>query len=145
MLHVVAVTEAFTQIIYAIASILGISVFADCLSSLYASWQRASMRLDDEKWLRENCRDPVFFTNLKSYTTVCSEVEANARVGAFWAALHEVTEGVRLSWQPWMAGWALCAFLCVMAMMWLCSGSPFVSVARRREALREFAYKDTLA
>lgn len=145
MLHVVAVTEAFTHIIYAIASIIGVSVFTDCLSSLYASWQRANMRLDDEKWLRENCRDPVFFTNLKSYTTVCSEVEANARVGAFWSALHEVTEGVRLSWQPWMAGWALCAFACLMLLMWLCSGSPLVSVARRREALRDYAYKDALA
>jgi len=65
MLHVVAVTEAFTQIIYAIASIIGVSVFTDCVCSLYASWQRATMRLDDEKWLHENCRDPVFFTDLR--------------------------------------------------------------------------------
>jgi hypothetical protein len=140
MFHVSAVSEAFAQIIYAISSVLGASLCADCLSTLYSSWQKAKMRLEDEKWLRDNCKDPVFFTNLKSYTTVCSEVEANARVGAFWVALHEVTDGMRISWHPWMAGWAACACVGAMFACWIFS--PGVHIRRRHEP---FAYmKDTL-
>lgn len=143
MIHVAAISEAFSQIIYAVASIMGASVFADCISSLYAAWQRAQMRLEDEKWLRDNCKDPVFFTNLKSYTTVCSEVEANARVGAFWYALHEVTDSMRIAWQPWMAGWAIAAFTGVLLLFWTCSPGLGASACLRRR--HDYAFKDTLA
>ena len=50
----------------------------------YAAYARALMRLDDEAWLLQNCRDPLFFSKMRAHTTVCSDVEANARVGAFW-------------------------------------------------------------
>lgn len=94
-----------TQVLYCISCILGASVFAEFIGTLYTAWQRANMQLEDEKWLRDNCRDPVFYTNLKSYTSVCTKVETNARVGAFWMALHNVTENMNITWNSWIFGY----------------------------------------
>jgi hypothetical protein len=146
MIILATFSEALSQVIYAVASVVGASFFADSLSTLYASWQRALMKLEDEKWLRENCKDPIFYTNLKSYTTVCSQVEANARVGAFWVALHEVTEDFRNSWNPWMAGWAVCALLIVVFMSLFCTFTPSMFERRRGRGRGDGGYygKDIL-
>ena len=81
-------------------SIVGAGLGLDGLSALYTAYKRACMRLDDERWLLENCREPLFFSKMRAHTTVCSEVEANARVGAFWTALREVTDAFKITWQP---------------------------------------------
>ncbi len=108
------------QITSALASIVGASMGMDFLGVLYKAYKKAVMKLDDEKWLRENCRDPVFFDKMRAHTSVCSEVEANARVGAFWAALHEVTDVIRIAWQPWAVGW-VCCFVVLMPLFWACT------------------------
>lgn len=74
----------------------------DALSALYTAYNRACMRLEDETWLRNNCKDPVFFSKMRAHTTVCSDVEANARVGAFWTAMREVSDGTRAYVEPVM-------------------------------------------
>ena len=114
------VFQIVAQVISALASIVGASVGMDCLGVLYGAYKRAAMRLDDEKWLRENCRDPVFFSKMRAHTKVCSEVEANARVGAFWTALHEVTDVMRVTWQPWAMGWAGLV-MALLFVVWICS------------------------
>lgn len=83
-----------------LASALGAGVSLDAASALFTAYNRACMRLEDEAWLRNNCRDPVFFSKMRAHTTVCADVEANARVGALWAALREVSDGARESMQP---------------------------------------------
>lgn len=116
------VFQIVAQVFSALASIVGASVGIDCLGVLYGAYKRAAMRLDDEKWLRENCRDPVFFSKMRAHTRVCSEVEANARVGAFWTALHEVTDVMRVTWQPWAMGWA--GFIVLALLLAICICAP---------------------
>ena len=105
-------------------SMLVITLGVDCLGALYTAYNQAKMRIDDEEWLRNNCRDPVFFSKMRAHTTVCAEVEANARVGAFWAALRDVSAEFRPSLHPlhWIC--AAVVFLCIPC---LCSRSHTVA------------------
>lgn len=82
------------------ASALFVGASLDALSALNIAYNRARLRLDDESWLRNNCRDPVFYSKMKAHTNVCADVEANARVGAFWAAMREVSDDSRAFLQP---------------------------------------------
>ena len=100
-------------------SIVGAGLGLDGLSALYTAYKRACMRLDDERWLLENCREPLFFSKMRAHTTVCSEVEANARVGAFWTALREVTDAFKITWQPCLTGIAL-SLVVLLPVFWIC-------------------------
>lgn len=126
--------QVATYVFSALASIVGASVSMDCIGALYGAYNRASMRLEDETWLRENCKDPVFFSKMRSHTSVCSEVEANARVGAFWAALHEVTDVFRVTWQPWAVGWVYCV-VAFIPLVWACTFRRGWRVCRYKERL----------
>ena len=75
----------------------------DALSAFYSAYQRAVMRLDDERWLLSNCRDPVFFSKMRAHTNVCIDVEAHARVGPWLFALMELSDAVHANLQPWMS------------------------------------------
>ena len=75
--------------------------FSDKICMLHRVYTSQSSRIADESWLRVQCMDPIFFANLKSHTMVCSEVEDNFRVGAFWFALAEVSESL-----PFGGAWA---------------------------------------
>ena len=116
-----------------IVSVVGAGVSLDCLGALYSAYRRVSMNLENEKWLLDNCKDPVFFSNMKAHTTVCNAVETNARIGAFWAALKEVTDGARVTWQPYIVGFAA-AILILLPVVWMCAArvSSSCSVALRR-------------
>ena len=131
------ISEAITQMTYAITSVFGTSLVLNSFEILYTSWQKASMQLEDEKWLRENCRDPIFYTNLKAYTSVCSRVETNARVGAFWMALHEVIENFRSAWNPYFAGWVVCVFIICLIFLSCIFGSKIH--LRRNNVVRYFS------
>lgn len=115
---------AFTDIIGATVSMLVSVVSAaaglDCMGALYTAYKRACMRLDDEKWLLENCRDPTFFSKMRAHPAVCSEVETNARIGAFWSALKEVTDVLRITWQPYIVGFAA-AIVLLLPVCWICA------------------------
>lgn len=93
----------------------------DGLSALYTAYTHACMRLDDEKWLLQNCRDPVFFSKMRAHTTVCSDVEANARVGAFWVALREVTEGFKVTREPWSVVCVVLLLMLLLPAFWVCA------------------------
>ncbi len=113
--------EIINFIFYFIFTITTATLFTDCTTALYSAWHKAKMKLEDETWLRENCRDPLFFSNMKSHTNICSEVEANARIGAFWAALHDVVESFKISWHPWIVGWTGYVFCFLLLVYWLSS------------------------
>ena len=101
-------------------SVVSAAAGLDCLSALYTAYKRACIRLEDEKWLFDNCKDPTFYSNMKAHTAVCSEVETNARIGAFWTALREVTSVVRVTWQPYIVGFAA-AIVVLLPVCWICA------------------------
>jgi hypothetical protein len=117
-----------------LVSVVGAAAGLDCLGSLYTAYKRACMRLDEEKWLLENCRDPTFYSKMRSHPRVCSEVETNARIGAFWTALREVTDVARVAWQPYIVGFAAAAVV-LLPIFWVCASrvSSKVVLRRRRE------------
>jgi hypothetical protein len=112
-------TEIISATVSMFASVIGATACLDCLGALYTAYKRACMRLDDEKWLLENCRDPTFFSKMRAHPAVCSEVETNARIGAFWTALKEVTDVVRVAWQPYIVGFAA-AIVLLLPVCWIC-------------------------
>lgn len=69
-------------------------------------------RIEKESWLRSQCADPKFYTNMRYHSNLCEEVEATARIGAFWYAVNEVAASLpvldtlvalqRASWPFWV-------------------------------------------
>jgi hypothetical protein len=52
--------------------------------------------VEDEKWLRMQCDDPVFFSNLKQHVSLCAQVQENAQRNALLVALTETMENSSL-------------------------------------------------
>jgi hypothetical protein len=118
-----------------IAAGLGVGAFFDVASTLFIAYNRASMRLDAETWLRNNCKEPVFYSQMRAHTTVCAEVEANARVGAFWTAMREVSDGARESMRPLVlpiAGLVVVFILLMLAVPLCCLCSQRLAVVNSR-------------
>lgn len=102
----------------------------DGFGALLSSYTRACMRLDDERQLLQNCRDPGFFKMMSAYPMVCSDVEANARVGAVWIALREATDAFRIVWRPWLSLGAMAACV-LLPVCWVCLARASVRMGRR--------------
>ncbi len=66
------------------------------LCHFHLIYQGTSARLQSERWLREQCEDPHFFSNMHLHSDLCFTVENNARVGAFMLSLREFTQGILL-------------------------------------------------
>ena len=108
--------EAALAMLPVAAAVAAAFVGLDSASAFHTAYRRACLRLDDERWLLNQCRDPVFFSKMRAYTNVCSSVETNARVGAFWIALRDSSEGFKTAWQP---GLALAGAL-LLPVCWVC-------------------------
>ena len=132
------VIEAVNMLFTVIISLVGAGVGLDWLGYLHNAYKKAMLRLEDERWLLENCRDPLFFSKMRAHTTVCSEVEANARVGAFWVALREATDVFKVSWQPCMV-WVGVVIIIILPMCWVCMAraSTTYCTARKRKMWEE--------
>jgi hypothetical protein len=119
-----------------VATMLLSAVFAggclDALSALYTAYNRACMRLENETWLRNNCRDPVFFSNMRAHSTLCADVEANARVGAFWAAMREVADDARAYSQPLVVFLMLFVVIFVLLIPLCCLCTQRMGIAQPR-------------
>ena len=119
--------EPFAFVITLVTVLMGAAVTLDALAAFHAAYQRASLRLEDERWLLDNCKDPIFFSKMRAHTNVCEEVEANARVGVGWAALREVSDRLRGALrsllspilQPWLV-MACCCAAGVLLLVPLC-------------------------
>jgi len=77
-------------------------------------------KIRKEAWLREQCSDPVFFKNMATHTNVCEEIEANARIGAWWFALNRVSESLpihQLSEALLHMTWPVCVCLAVLILV----------------------------
>ncbi len=115
-----ALSDIISATVSMLVSVVSAAAGLDCLGALYTAYKRACMRLDDEKWLLENCRDPTFFSKMRAHPAVCSEVETNARIGAFWSALKEVTDVIRITWQPYIVGFSA-AIVLLLPVCWICA------------------------
>lgn len=47
-------------------------------------------RLENEKWLLEKCKEPEFYSNMRSHTDLCAQVATNARASIHLRALNKV-------------------------------------------------------
>jgi hypothetical protein len=108
--------EAALAVMPVAAALAAALAGVDGVSAFHTFYRKACLRLEDERWLLNQCRDPVFFSKMRAYTNVCSEVETNARVGAFWLALRESSEGFKMAWQPGLV--LLVALL--LPVCWVC-------------------------
>ena len=107
------------------ASVLLASFAVQKLCVLHSAYLLQQERIEKEAWLRTQCAQPQFYTNMRHHSTLCEEVEATARIGALWHALQEVAGSVppadavalvqRLSW-PVMAAVAF-ACLCFPSLL----------------------------
>ena len=61
---------------------------------LHSTYIVRAQELMKEEWLLNQCQDATFYANMGQHTTLCTEVEAKARVGAAWHALAEVSSSL---------------------------------------------------
>ena len=45
----------------------------------YSAYSEFSLQRAEEAWLREKCREPDFYSNMRQHTDLCAKVERNAR------------------------------------------------------------------
>ena len=69
--------------------VLRVAVFVD-------AWQQAVRVQQDEAWLRLQCADPEFYTNMRQHTDLCTEVRRNAEQIPFLQALSAVANTAHL-------------------------------------------------
>lgn len=97
-----------------VASALWTAFFVfDRLYALHSILGEQRARLADEAWLRRNCADPVFFSNLRGHTDVCDQVAQNARRNVWLYTLRRVTEEASL------CGARPCESYAAEALAWL--------------------------
>jgi hypothetical protein len=70
------------------SSILGVSIVVSRVYIFYEAWSEFSLRRTDEAWLRERCKEPDFYANMRQHTDVCAQVEKNARASVLLHALN---------------------------------------------------------
>ena len=51
------ITDIISTTVSMLVSVVSAAAGLDCLGALYTAYKRACMRLDDERWLLENCKD----------------------------------------------------------------------------------------
>ena len=91
------VGEALWALVVLAGAIALAGLILDLALALHAAHDLNRRRLDSEAWMLSNCLDPVFSSQLRVHTNVCSQVEASARIGAWGAALRDVSASARLS------------------------------------------------
>ena len=94
--------------------------------------------------LLDQCKDMVFFSNMGEHTSLCTEVDAKARIGAFWYALNRVSGSL-----PFLEAWeavtrASWPILAGVAAVFILFPSAVVAYARTHasggEVYRDYEY-----
>ena len=73
-----------------------VTVLCDRVYAFHTTYRDEVARRADEEWLWKNCRDPVFYANLKGHTDVCTQVESNARRNLLLFSARQVMQGAYL-------------------------------------------------
>ena len=102
----------------------------DKICLLHEVYTIRSHELEKERWLLKQCKDPEFFSNLGYHTSLCTEIEGKARIGALWYAINQVSCSlpVEIIWETLVkASWPLLALLAATFLLF-----PSVVVAYAR-------------
>lgn len=62
------------------------------LLALHTMYNIEVMHYNQQAWLREQCKDPVFYRNITMYSNICAEVEENAAHSIFFFCLTRVMQ-----------------------------------------------------
>lgn len=73
----------------------------DAVCVFHETYFKYSEKIESERWLLTQCKDPEFFANLRQHSELCFHVESNHRVGAFMLALKEAISSLNL--EPYLA------------------------------------------
>ena len=89
-------TPAHALVAYSKALFILISAFALCgvvisrVYIFYEAYSRFSMERSQEVWLRGQCRDPEFYSNMRQHTALCADIEHSAMQSVTLHALNKV-------------------------------------------------------
>lgn len=78
-------TKALVTVLFYMA-LLGI-----CVSRIYIFYEvyaAETVKKKEDAWLRVQCKDPQFYSNLRQHTDLCSQVEKHAQSSIFLTALN---------------------------------------------------------
>lgn len=73
-----------------------VTLVCERLYSCHVTFLDEKSKLEDELWLRIQCQDPVFYSNIKGHTNICGEVERNARRNLYLFAFTETLKRTNL-------------------------------------------------
>jgi hypothetical protein len=83
----------FTPIMILFTMAFSAVVCMDRLCHMHAEYMKQVSRLEQDERMLLICRNDTHKSVLSSYTSVCLELESNARIGPFMLALNTVTGG----------------------------------------------------
>ena len=85
-----------SMVLLSCVSLWVIAVVAIRVHLFHAFYIHHLQTVEDEKWLRVQCDDPVFFSNLKQHVSLCAQVQENAQRNALLVALTQTMENSSL-------------------------------------------------
>lgn len=121
LLHARVMLWVGTMLLLLALLVLRVYMFCEAYSSF-------SLRRTEEAWLRQRCREPDFFSNMRQHTDLCAQVEQGARASILLHALNVVCTTAHLCGQRQCAdylndlvvrgfAWPLALVLCLFVLM----------------------------
>jgi hypothetical protein len=83
----------FTPIMVLFTMAFSAVVFMDRICHMHAEYMKQVSKMEQDARMLVICRNATHKDVLSSYTSVCLELESNARIGPFMLALNTVTGG----------------------------------------------------
>ena len=83
----------FTPVLVLLTIAFAAVVSMDRLCHMHSEYMKQVSKLEQDGKMLMICRNETHKSVLSTYTTVCLELESNARIGAFMLALNTVTGG----------------------------------------------------
>lgn len=122
--------DAIRTLVVGMIFIYALLFLASRIHILHESYAHISQLRSDEEWLATSCKNPEFYSNLKSHSSLCDEVAEKHRSVIFLTALETVIEKTHLcgytacstlllNLADWMLGRGavLCTFLLVLVAL----------------------------
>jgi hypothetical protein len=92
--------QAFLVYTKAVLTVLAfLAVFAMVISRsyiFYEAYVAESVKRVEEAWLRQKCKDPDFYSNMRQHTNLCLQVEKNAQSSIALTALNTMVATTHL-------------------------------------------------
>lgn len=88
--------DAFQSMILSLVTCWMCAVIITRLYAFHNAYMQHLNKIEDEAWLRNNCRDPDFFSNLRQHTEICTAVMENFRKSPVLVALNDVAASTYL-------------------------------------------------